>query len=131
MAGSIYLCVVAACILGLGFRELWINLTLLTQGVKVTGTIIGFETAPTRRRLYCPVIEYSDQGGGKRTFLGRGRSEKDESLIGSPVMLRYLVRGEKITERRWDQATIWIAPCALLAMGGVAVAAAIGRMFKG
>jgi len=130
MAGSIYLCVVAACTLGLGFRELWINVTLLTQGTKVIGTIIGFETAPTRRRLYCPVIEYSDQGGGRRAFLGRARSEKDDLLIGSPVALRYMVRGEKLTERRWDQATIWIAPCALLALGGVVVAAAIARLSK-
>ncbi len=130
MAGSIYLCVVAAFVLGLGFRELWINFALFTQGVRVMGTIIGFETAPTRRRLYCPVIEYTDAGGGKRTFLGRGRSEKDESLIGSPVALRYLRRGEKITERRWDHLTIWIAPCALLIFGGVLIFAAIARLAK-
>lgn len=51
-------------------------------------------------------------------------------LLGSQVMLRSLARGEKITERRWDQATIWIAPCALLSLGGVIIAAAIARLAK-
>ncbi|GAT32448.1 hypothetical protein TSACC_2846 [Terrimicrobium sacchariphilum] len=81
MAGSIYLCVVGVFVLGLGFRELWINFALFTQGVRVMGTIIWFETAPTRRRLYCPIIEYTDASGGRRTLLGRARSEKDETLV--------------------------------------------------
>lgn len=129
MLGSIYLCAVAAIVIWLGARELWINVLLLRQGNGVVGKIVGFQTVYTHRRpRYCPVIEYHDCEGLTRTFLGRYKCQRNDSEIGSPVAVRYLKRENNLTERRWDQLTIWIAPCMMLAMGTIVVIAAFARI---
>ncbi|MBE2204063.1 MAG: DUF3592 domain-containing protein [Chthoniobacterales bacterium] len=129
MLGSIYLSAVAAVIIWLGARELWINVLLLMQGNGAVGKIVGFQTVYTRRRpRYCPVIEYHDREGLRRTLLGRFKCQRNDSEIGSQVAVRYLKRKDNLTERRWDQLTIWIAPCMMLVFGTIVFVAALARI---
>ncbi len=129
MIGTIYLFLVAAVVLFLGFRELWHNIRLFGDAVAVQGTVVGFETKMVRHReRFCAVITYRNHLGEQRQFLGRLRSDRDMGLMGKAVPVRYLADKEEKSVRHWNGMTVAIAPVLLLLFGGIVAAIGISRL---
>jgi hypothetical protein len=124
IAGTLYLSLVAAVLIGLGLREVARYAKLWLCGIRVEGTIMERKMTRTIAHhlpQYHSVVAFETPEGEVVLWEGGiATSSRQLSSIDQTVTLRYLP-GLPQKAMMWTLANVTLPPLALLVLGGVAL----------